>query len=141
MGTLDMSVTKALLCGAAIASLPVSSAVRAGQAVPSGEAGGERTDPHRLPCTTAECRRIESFLKQHYCAEFPYGNGSSDERDLREPKRFGLPEVKANARPARAVPALRRLTPAKFPDEPGGIFRCNSRRAARDVLEQIRTRG
>ncbi|HYZ88593.1 MAG TPA: HEAT repeat domain-containing protein [Myxococcales bacterium] len=43
----------------------------------------------------------------------------------------------------RAVRALRKLARAKFPDEPRehGMFRCNSRRAARDALEQIGTRG
>ena len=43
---------------------------------------------------------------------------------------------------ARAVPALRRLARAKFADGPRGssLFRCNSRRAARDALEQLGTR-
>jgi HEAT repeat protein len=43
----------------------------------------------------------------------------------------------------RAVPALRKLARAKFADESRnpGLFRCNSRRAARDALEQIGTRG
>ena len=38
---------------------------------------------------------------------------------------------------SRAVSALRKLAHAKFPDERDGAFRCNSRRAARDALEQL----
>lgn len=43
---------------------------------------------------------------------------------------------------ARAVPALRKLARGKFADESRepGVFRCNSRRAARDALEQLGTR-
>jgi hypothetical protein len=43
----------------------------------------------------------------------------------------------------RGVPALRKMARAKFPDEAreSGVFRCNSRRAARDALEQIGMRG
>jgi adenylate cyclase len=43
----------------------------------------------------------------------------------------------------RAVPALRKLAHGKFADErrDSRLFRCNSRRAARDALEQIGTRG
>jgi hypothetical protein len=42
----------------------------------------------------------------------------------------------------RAVPALRKLAHGKFADETrdSGLFRCNSKRAARDALEQIGTR-
>jgi hypothetical protein len=29
-----------------------------------------------VPCTSAECRRLESFLKEYDCGEFPDGNGS-----------------------------------------------------------------
>ncbi len=92
-----MSVTKVLLCAAAVAILlPISSPVPAGPGAPFLETGGEPTDPHRPPCTTAECRTIESFLKQHYCGEFPYGNGSADSCDLRVRKRVGSPEVHAD---------------------------------------------
>jgi len=87
---LVMNVIKALLWVAAVASpLPTSSPVRAGQDARSAEKGDEPADPHRPPCTTPECRTIESFLKQHYCSPFPYGNGSADECDIREHKRFG----------------------------------------------------
>jgi hypothetical protein len=92
-----MNVIKALLYVAAVASpVPTSSPVRAGQDARSAETGGEPTDPHRPPCTTAECRTIESFLKQHYCGEFPYGNGSADSCDLRVRKRVGSPKVHAD---------------------------------------------
>jgi len=38
----------------------------------------------------------------------------------------------------RAIPALRKLVRAKFPDDSsGGTFRCDSRRAAREALEQL----
>jgi PBS lyase HEAT-like repeat len=36
-----------------------------------------------------------------------------------------------------AVPALRKLAQGKFPDERGGRFRCSSKRAAREALEQL----
>jgi len=35
-------------------------------------------DPHRPTCTTTRCRKIESFLKKHYCGESPFGNGPDD---------------------------------------------------------------
>jgi hypothetical protein len=38
---------------------------------------------------------------------------------------------------SRAVPALRKLVHAKFPDDREGAFRCSSRRAAREALEQL----
>lgn len=37
----------------------------------------------------------------------------------------------------RAIPALRKLTQRKFPDEREGAFRCSSKRAAREALEQL----
>jgi PBS lyase HEAT-like repeat len=38
---------------------------------------------------------------------------------------------------SRAVPALRKLMHAKFPDERDGVLRCSSKRAAREALEQL----
>jgi hypothetical protein len=35
-------------------------------------------DPHRPTCTSTRCRKIESFLKRHYCGESPFGNGPDD---------------------------------------------------------------
>jgi len=37
----------------------------------------------------------------------------------------------------RAVPALKKLAQSKFPDEREGAFRCSSKRAAREALEQL----
>jgi len=92
-----MSVIKVLLCAVAVALLlPISFPVRAGPGAQFLETGGEPTDPHRPRCTTAECRTIESFLKQHYCGEFLYGNGSADSCDLRVRKRVGSPQVHAD---------------------------------------------
>jgi hypothetical protein len=41
-------------------------------------------DPHRPSCTSASCKRIEAFLKQNYCGESPFGEGSDDSCDVRE---------------------------------------------------------
>ena len=40
---------------------------------------------------------------------------------------------------AHAIPALRRLAQGKFADERNGsgLFRCSSKRAAREALEQL----
>ncbi|HEX9572939.1 MAG TPA: HEAT repeat domain-containing protein [Myxococcales bacterium] len=40
----------------------------------------------------------------------------------------------------RALPALRKLAQGKFADERRGPFRCSSKRAAREALEQLHTR-
>jgi len=44
-------------------------------------------DPHRPPCTSASCKKIEAYLKKNYCGESPFGEGSDDSCDLRENKR------------------------------------------------------
>jgi hypothetical protein len=44
-------------------------------------------DPHRPPCTSARCRKIKKFLKDHYCGESPAGNGPDDGCDIRGPKK------------------------------------------------------
>lgn len=44
-------------------------------------------DPHRPACTDAHCRKIESFLRTHYCGQSPYGNGPEDGCELRIPKK------------------------------------------------------
>jgi len=49
--------------------------------VPSAEI---EPDPHRPPCTHASCRKIEAFLKTHYCGESPAGNGPGESCDLRD---------------------------------------------------------
>ncbi|HYL86707.1 MAG TPA: hypothetical protein VE263_20950 [Candidatus Angelobacter sp.] len=53
-------------------------------------------DPHRPPCTGASCRKIEAFLKTHYCGESPAGNGPDNGCDLRERDKRG-PNVKVIA--------------------------------------------
>jgi hypothetical protein len=63
--------------------LAVSGLVASSQAVPNGR-NGEVADPHRPACTTTQCRRIRSYLKQHYCGEPEAGNGPDEECDLRE---------------------------------------------------------
>jgi len=46
-------------------------------------------DPHRPACTGATCRKVESFVKAHYCGESPAGNGPDDSCDLRSRKKPG----------------------------------------------------
>jgi len=42
-------------------------------------------DPHRPACSDAQCRRVKSFLKAHYCAESPFGNGPDDGCEIKGP--------------------------------------------------------
>lgn len=46
-----------------------------------------QSDPHRPACSSAACRRIQSYLKSHYCGESPYGNGPSDGCKILRPKK------------------------------------------------------
>jgi hypothetical protein len=48
-----------------------------------GDAG---KDAHRPSCKSAYCRKIESFLKTHYCGESPFGNGPENGCEIRKPK-------------------------------------------------------
>jgi len=43
-------------------------------------------DPHRPPCTSAQCRKVKSFVKNHYCGA-PQGNGPDDGCEIQEPKK------------------------------------------------------
>jgi hypothetical protein len=43
-------------------------------------------DPHRPPCKSAYCRKVESFLKTHYCGESPFGNGPDNGCEIKKPK-------------------------------------------------------
>lgn len=52
------------------------------------EGGPTEKDPHRPPCTNAECRKITSFLKAHYCGASPFANGPDDGCDTRVPKKL-----------------------------------------------------
>jgi hypothetical protein len=47
-----------------------------------------QSDPHRPRCNTAECRKISSFVKAHYCGASPFGNGPDDGCDTRVPKKL-----------------------------------------------------
>jgi len=40
-------------------------------------------DPHRPDCADAHCRKVESFLKKHYCGASPFGNGPDGGCDIR----------------------------------------------------------
>lgn len=54
-------------------------------------------DPNRPDCVEARCRRIQTFLKLHYCGESPAGNGPDNGCEIKAPKvpRAGV-EVRAN---------------------------------------------
>ncbi len=49
------------------------------------EGGQSEKDPHRPPCTGAQCRKAKSFVKTHYCGG-PVGNGPDDGCEIREPR-------------------------------------------------------
>jgi hypothetical protein len=64
--------------------------------IASGQEGGQsENDPHRPPCTNAQCRKVKSFIKTHYCGA-PQGNGPDDSCEIRQPKKHLNAEVKAN---------------------------------------------
>lgn len=44
------------------------------------------SDPHRPVCVDAQCRKIMSFLKAHYCSESADGNGQEDGCQITIPK-------------------------------------------------------
>src|ERR1039458_7185846 len=50
------------------------------------EDGQPAKDPHRAPCTSAQCREVKSFVKNHYCGA-PEGNGPDDSCEIQEPKK------------------------------------------------------
>jgi hypothetical protein len=49
----------------------------------------EQPDPHRPPCTSAGCKKIKKFLKDHYCGESPFGNGPEDGCNYKKAVRNG----------------------------------------------------
>jgi hypothetical protein len=49
--------------------------------------GQDATDPHRPLCTGAQCRKVKSFAKTHYCGA-PVGNGPDDGCEIRHPKKL-----------------------------------------------------
>ncbi len=58
------------------------------------EGGQPEKDPHRPPCISAQCRKVKSFVKTHYCGA-PEGNGPDDSCEIRRPKK--RPNVKVTA--------------------------------------------
>src|SRR5436305_5508355 len=50
--------------------------------------GQRRNDPHRPPCSSASCKRVESFLRAHFCGASPAGNGPENGCDTRYSKQL-----------------------------------------------------
>ena len=44
-------------------------------------------DANRPPCVTPQCRRIEAFVKRHYCGNSPAGDGPDNGCEMKRPKR------------------------------------------------------
>ena len=40
-------------------------------------------DPNRTPCSSKSCKKVERFLRSHYCGKSPFGNGPSDGCEIR----------------------------------------------------------
>jgi hypothetical protein len=50
--------------------------------------GQRQNDPHRPACTSASCKKIESFVKAHFCGASPFGNGPENSCDTRYSKQL-----------------------------------------------------
>ena len=50
--------------------------------------GQRGKDPHRPACTSAQCQKIESFLKAKFCGASPSGNGPQNGCDTRYAKQL-----------------------------------------------------
>jgi hypothetical protein len=50
--------------------------------------GQREKDPHRPPCTSAPCQKIESFLRANFCGASPFGNGPQNGCDTRSAKQL-----------------------------------------------------
>jgi hypothetical protein len=74
--------------------------------VPRGSAQDEK-DPHRSACTSAYCKKVKSFLKEHYRGESP-GNGPDDGCDLRDQRSREQASVSRSNRNANGVQATAR---------------------------------
>lgn len=70
--------------------LPFALGIAAGQ-----ESGQPEKDLHRPPCNSAQCRKVKSFVKTHYCGA-PEGNGPDDSCEIRQPKKLLNVTVTAN---------------------------------------------
>jgi hypothetical protein len=68
----------------------LASSIAVGQ---EGDQSGK--DPHRPPCSSAQCGKVKSFVKAHYCGG-PVGNGPDDGCEIREPKERLNVKVTAN---------------------------------------------
>jgi hypothetical protein len=56
--------------------------------------GQDTKDPHRRPCIGAQCRKVKTFVKAHYCGA-PEGNGPDDSCEIHHPKK--RPNIKVTA--------------------------------------------
>jgi hypothetical protein len=59
------------------------------------EVGQSEADPHRPPCVSAQCRKVETFVKAHYCGS-PEGNGPDDACEIRQSTEHLNVKVTAN---------------------------------------------
>lgn len=50
--------------------------------------GQREKDPHRPPCTSAPCQKIETFLRSKFCGASPFGNGPRNGCDTRSAKQL-----------------------------------------------------
>ena len=69
-------LTKRILIAALMPLLTISTPAK----------GQDAKDPHRPSCSNAQCRKIKSFLKDHYCGA-PEGSGPDDGCAIRHPKK------------------------------------------------------
>jgi hypothetical protein len=54
--------------------------------IPAHLRGQPENDPHRPPCTSAPCQKIETFLRSKFCGASPFGNGPKNGCDTRYAK-------------------------------------------------------
>jgi hypothetical protein len=47
--------------------------------------GHSQEDPRHPACNDARCKKIQSFLKAHYCGESPFGNGPEESCRIIDP--------------------------------------------------------
>jgi len=50
--------------------------------------GQRKNDPHRPPCTSAPCKKIETFVRSKFCGASPFGNGPENGCDTRYSKQL-----------------------------------------------------
>jgi hypothetical protein len=54
--------------------------------IPAHLRGQRESDPHRPPCASAPCQKIESFLRAKFCGASPFGKGPPNGCDTRYAK-------------------------------------------------------